>query len=148
MAGNSNNMSDGEKTAFYLSDMSAKGRTLGRSLVISIIGASWALSFSKGVFCPSCYIKWSLILALSYLFLDLFYYLLMTGVFKYILVHFFDDKPNEGFVYKSGKNASKCTKEWMNFGFYWMIAMFLLLLVSSLCMIIHVYNIQVSHYIF
>lgn len=144
MAGNSGNMSDGERTSFYLSDMSAKGRTLGRSIVFSIIGASWALSFSESAFNPSCCIKWSLILALGYLFLDLFYYLLMTGVFKYILVNYFDDKFDDGFVYKEGKNASKCTKRWMNFGFYWMIAMFLILLASSLFMIIHVYNIQVT----
>lgn len=144
MAGNSSNMSDGERTSFYLSDMSAKGRILGRSIVFSIIGASWALSFSESAFNPSCCIKWSLMLALGYLFLDLFYYLLMTGVFKYILVNYFDDKADDGFVYKTGKNASECTKRWMDFGFYWMIAMFLILLASSLFMIIHVYNIQVT----
>lgn len=142
MADNSRNGSDGEMTSFYLADMSTKARTLGRSIVFSIIGASWALSFSEKAFNPSWYIKWSLITALSYLFLDLFYYLLMTGVFKYILVHFFDDKPDEGFVYKNGKNASKCTKKWMDFGFVWMIMMSLLLLVSSFLMIIHVYLIQ------
>ena len=142
MAENSKITSDGEMTSMYLTDMSTKARALGRSIVFSIIGASWALSFSGNSFDPSCYIKWSLISALSYLFLDLFYYLLMTGVFKYILVHYFNPTDG-GFEYKDGKDATKCTKKWMNFGFVWMIIMSILLLISSLLMIIHVFHIQV-----
>ena len=56
--------------------------------------------------------------------------------------HYFNDKPDEGFVYKTGKNASKCTKNWMDFGYYWMILMSVLLLVSSFLMILHVIQIQ------
>lgn len=128
----------------YLVDMSTKARTLGRSIVFSIIATSWTLSYIYDVFVPSFYIKWSLALALIYLFLDLLFYVLMTTVYKYMLVNYFDPIPDKGYKNKEGKDAIKCSKKWMNFGFVWLILLSLLLLVSSAFIILHVLHLQVN----
>lgn len=128
----------------YLVDMSTKARALGRSIVFSIIAASWTLSYINNAFVPTFYIKWSLALALIYLFLDLLYYVLMTAVYKYILVNYFEPISNEGYNNKENKDAIKCSKKWMNFGFVWLILLSLLLLVSSAFIILHVVQLQIN----
>ena len=136
---------DGEAISDFLRDMSTKARALGRSIVFSIIAASWSLSFIQNKFVPSFYIKWSLALALIYLFLDLFFYFLMTLVYKYILVNYFDSDPQGGFKYKKGKDATNCTYRWMVFGFVWLILMLLLLLLSSFFIIMHVIQLEIPN---
>lgn len=128
----------------YLVDMSTKARSLGRNIVFSIIAASWTLSYTNNAFVPTFYIKWSLALALIYLFLDLLFYFIMTTVYKYILVNYFEPIPDEGYKNKEGKDAIKCSKKWMNFGFVWLILLSLLLLVSSAFIILHVVQLQIN----
>ena len=144
MEENKIHLTDGDMISQYLVDMSTKARTLGRSIVFSIIAASWALSFINNAFVPSYYIKWALALALTYLFLDLLFYFIMTTVYKYILVNYFDPVPDKGYKNKAGKDAIKCSKNWMNFGFVWLIGMLLLLLISSAFIIIHVLQLQTN----
>lgn len=144
MEENKNHLTDGDMISNYLVDMSTKARALGRSIVFSIIAASWTLSYINNAFVPTFYIKWSLALALIYLFLDLLYYVLMTAVYKYILVNYFEPISNEGYKNKENKDAIKCSKKWMNFGFVWLILLSLLLLVSSAFIILHVVQLQIN----
>lgn len=137
------NTTDGNQVSGYLYEMSSKAKTVGRSVVFSIIATTWTLSYSYGMFIPTLYIKWSLGLALIYLFLDLLYYFLMTTVYKYILLNYFEPNDEEGFVNKEGKNATRCTKWWMKFGFVWLIFMLLLLLVSSIFLILEVLQLEI-----
>lgn len=144
MEENKIHLTDGDVISNYLVDMSTKARALGRSIVFSIIAASWTLSYINNAFVPTFYIKWSLALALIYLFLDLLFYVLMTAVYKYMLVKYFDPIPDEGYKNKVGKDAIKCSKKWMNFGFVWLILLSLLLLVSSAFIILHVVQLQIN----
>lgn len=128
---------DGADVAKYLADNSSKARSLGRSTVFAIIATSWTLAYSNNVFHPIPVVLWSLALAIIYVFLDLLHYVIITTVYKYILINYFD--PVEGgFVYKQGKDASSITRVWMNVGFWWIIVMSLILLLSSLLMILYV----------
>lgn len=133
---------DGNMVSSYLADMSSKARSVGRNLVYSIIACSWTLSYIDNAFVPTKEIKWALVFALIYLFLDLTHYVLMTTVYKYILVDYFNPTKDEDFVYKEGKDASSCTRLWMNIGFVWLILMSLLLIASSILMILHVLSLQ------
>lgn len=144
MEENKFHLTDGDVISNYLIDMSTKARALGRSIVFSIIAASWTLSYINNAFVPTFYIKWSLALALIYLFLDLLFYVLMTAVYKYMLVNYFDPIPTEGYKNKKGKDAIKCSKKWMDFGFVWLILLSLLLLVSSAFIILHVVQLQIN----
>lgn len=128
---------DGASVVNYLADMSSKARNVGRSVVFAIIATSWTLAYSNNIFHPIPVVLWSLALAIIYVFLDLLYYVIITAVYKYILINYFD--PVEGgFVYKQGKDASSITRVWMNVGFWWIIVMSLILLLSSLLMILYV----------
>lgn len=132
-----------EKISDYLRDMSTKARKLGRSIVFSIIAASWTISYEYQTFAPSSLIKWSLALALIYLFLDLLFYVIMTSCYKYIIVSFFNHK-NGRVSFANTKDPDKCddiSRLLSNIGLYWLIGMSLLLLTASLLMIIHVVNI-------
>lgn len=142
MEENKNLTKDGNGVASYLADMSSKARSVGRNLVYSIIACSWTMSYIKNAFVPTDKIKWALALALIYLFLDLTHYVLMTAVYKYILVHYFDPTKEGDFVYKKGMDASNCTRKWMNVGFIWLIVMSMLLIASSVLMILHVLSLQ------
>lgn len=133
---------DGNMVSSYLADMSSKARSVGRNLVYSIIACSWTLSYIDNAFVPTKEIKWALVFALIYLFLDLTHYVLMTTVYKYILVDYFNPTKDGDFVYKEGKDASSCTRLWMNIGFVWLILMSLLLIASSILMILHVLSLQ------
>lgn len=133
---------DGNMVSTYLADMSSKARSVGRNLVYSIIACSWTLSYIDNAFVPTKEIKWALVFALIYLFLDLTHYVLMTTVYKYILVDYFNPTKDGDFVYKEGKDASSCTRLWMNIGFVWLILMSLLLIASSILMILHVLSLQ------
>lgn len=144
MEENKNHLTDGDVISNYLVDMSTKARSLGRNIVFSIIATSWTLSYINNTFVPTFYIKWSLALALIYLFLDLLFYFIMTTVYKYILVNYFDPVPNKGYENKEDKDAIKCSKIWMNFGFVWLIIMLLLLLVSAAFIILHVVQLQIN----
>lgn len=126
----------------YLIDMSTKARSVGRSVVFSVIAASWTLSYFDDAFKPSILIKWSLGLALSYLFFDLLFYIIMTTVYKYILVRNFETDEDGDYNYAEGVDVDSRTKWWMNFGFVWLIGMSLLLLASSALLIIHVLKLQ------
>lgn len=130
--------------AEYLRDMSSKARSVGRNLVYSIIACSWTMSYVNNSFVPTDKIKWALALALIYLFLDLTHYVLMTAVYKYILVDYFVPTKDGDFVYKEGKDASNCTRRWMNVGFIWLILMSMLLIASSILMILHILSLQPS----
>lgn len=128
---------DGADAAKYLADNSSKARSLGRSTVFAIIATSWTLAYSNNIFHPIPVVLWSLALAIIYVFLDLLHYVIITTVYKYILINYFD--PVEGgFVYKQGKDASSITRVWMNVGFWWIIVMSLILLLSSLLIILYV----------
>ena len=142
MEENKNLTKDGSMVASYLADMSSKAKSVGRNLVYSIIACSWTLSYIDKAFVPTKEIKWALALALIYLFLDLTHYVLMTAVYKYILVDYFNPTKDGDFVYKEGKDASNCTRTWMNIGFVWLILMSLLLIASSILMIMYVLNLQ------
>lgn len=142
MEENKNLTKDGSMVASYLADMSSKAKSVGRNLVYSIIACSWTLSYIDKAFVPTKEIKWALALALIYLFLDLTHYVLMTAVYKYILVDYFNPTKDGDFVYKKGKDASNCTRIWMNIGFVWLILMSLLLIASSILMILHVLSLQ------
>lgn len=131
-----------EKISGYLTDMSTKARAVGRTVVFSVIAASWTLSYSENVFKPSSEIKWSLWLALVYLFLDFLFYIIMTTVYKYILECRFKQNSDGGYDYVNNKDVEKLTKWWMNFGFVWLIAMSLFLLASSVLLILHVLKLQ------
>lgn len=128
---------DGADVVKYLADMSSKARNVGRNIVFAIIATSWTLAYSNNVFHPIPVVLWSLALAIIYVFLDLLHYVIITAVFKYILINYFDSGEG-GFVYKQGKDASSITRAWMNVGFWWIIAMSLILLLSSLLMILYV----------
>lgn len=128
---------DGANVVNYLVDMSSKARNVGRGVVFAIIATSWTLAYSNNVFYPIPAILWSLALAIIYVFLDLLYYVLLTAVYKYILLHYFDSAEG-GFVYKKGMDASSITRIWMNVGFWWMIVISIILLASSLLMILYV----------
>lgn len=127
----------------YLRDSSSKVSTVGRSVFFAIIATVWTLSFSNNSFNPSCLNKWSLVLAIIYVFLDLLNYLLTTAVFKYILNNFFE-LTEEGFRYREGKEdcATICSHIWMEICYWWMIVMSLLLLASSVLLILHVISIK------
>lgn len=128
---------DGSDVVKNLAEKSSKARNVGRSVVFAIIATSWTLAYSNNVFHPIPVVLWSLALAIIYVFLDLLYYVIITAVYKYILINYFD--PVEGgFVYKQGKDASSITRVWMNVGFWWIIVMSLILLLSSLLMILYV----------
>lgn len=131
-----------EKISGYLTDMSTKARAVGRTVVFSVIAASWTLSYFENVFKPSSEIKWSLWLALVYLFLDFLFYIIMTTVYKYILVRRFKSNGEGGYDYINNKDVEKLTKWWMNFGFVWLIVMSLFLLASSVLLILHVFKLQ------
>lgn len=110
MEENKNLTKDGNGVASYLADMSSKARLAGRYLVYPVIACSWTLSYIDKAFVPTKEIKWALALALIYLFLDLTHYVLMTAVYKYIMVDYFNPTKNGDFVYKEGKDASNCTR--------------------------------------
>lgn len=110
MEENKNLTKDGNGVASYLADMSSKARLAGRYLVYPVIACSWTLSYIDKAFVPTKEIKWALALALIYLFLDLTHYVLMTAVYKYIMVDYFNPTKNGDFVYKEGKDASNCIR--------------------------------------
>ena len=62
----------------------------------------------------------------------------------YILVDYFVPTKDGDFVYKEGKDASNCTRRWMNVGFIWLILMSMLLIASSILMILHILSLQPS----
>ena len=128
---------DGADVVKYLSDMSSKARTVGRNVVFAIIATSWTLAYSNHVFHPIPVVLWSLALSIFYVFLDLLYYVIITAVFKYILLDYFNSVEG-GFVYKQGKDASSITCNWMKMGFWWMITISIILLASSLLIILYV----------
>jgi len=145
-----NNNSDDKPAVYwayfsdYIRDVSTKARNVGRSIVFSIIAASWTLCYRDQVFTPSSLIKWSLIFALIYLFCDLLYYIIMTSVYKYIMLHYFKHLQNGDVKFKNGKNSNICdivARRWSNFGIVWLIIMSLLLLTASILMILHVIQI-------
>lgn len=128
----------------YIRDVSTKARNVGRSIVFSIIAASWTLCYRDQVFSPSSLIKWSLIFALIYLFCDLLYYIIMTSVYKYIMLRYFEHLQNGDVRFNNGKTPHICdviARRWSNFGIVWLIIMSLLLLTASVLMIIHVVQI-------
>lgn len=143
MEENNHHTKDGNTVATHLSNMSSTAKSVGRNLVYSIIASSWTMSYINNAFVPSKEIKWALVLALIYLFMDLTYYVLTTALYKYILCHYFDSTRDGDFVYKPGKDASDCTRIWMHFGFAWLIIMCIIMIISSVLMIIHVLNIQI-----
>ena len=128
---------DGAGVVNYLADMSSKARTVGRSVVFAIIATSWTLAYTNNVFHPIPVVVWSLALSIFYVFLDLLYYVIITAVFKYILLDYFNSVEG-GFVYKQGKDASSITCNWMKMGFWWMFTISIILLASSLLIILYV----------
>lgn len=64
---------DGSVIASWITDMSTKAKTIGRQVVFAVIATSWTLAYTKGKFMPQPLIKWALLLALVYVFLDLLY---------------------------------------------------------------------------
>lgn len=130
---------DAEDVVKYLSEMSINARSVGRSVVFAIIATSWALAYSNNVFSPIPLVVWALALAIIYVFFDLLYYVLLTAVYKYILINYFEPTKS-GFQYKKGKDASQITRKWMNVGFVWIVFMSLLLLASSILMILHIFS--------
>lgn len=143
MEENNYHTKDGNTIATHLSNMSSTAKSVGRNLVYSIIACSWTMSYVNNAFVPSGKIKWALVCALIYLLLDLTYYVLTTAIYKYILVDYFNPTTNGDFVYKEGKDASNCTRKWMNIGFIWLIVMSILLIISSIMLILHVLSLQV-----
>lgn len=131
---------DGDDVRVILKENASTARTVGRSVVFTIIATSWALTYSRGELHASSMIKWSLFLALVYVFLDILHYVVVTAVYKYILVQYFDSVEG-GYIYKKGKDASACSRRWMNVGFVWLIIMSAILLVSSVLLMIYVWDI-------
>lgn len=128
---------EAEDVAMYLSSTSSTAKSVGRSVVFAIIATSWTLTFSDGKFQPTIYIKYALILAILYTFIDLLYYILTTGVYKFILKNYFIPI-KDGFKSKQGKDPSKLSRKWMDFGFILLVIMSILLLISSILMILHI----------
>ena len=143
MGENKSSSADRHAIKVYLVDMSTKARSVGRNVVFSVIAASWTICYTNNVFKPSLEIKLSLGLALVYLFLDLLYYIIMTTVYKYMLVRYFKSEDDGGYGYAGNIDIEGRTKWWMKFGFIWLLVMSAILLTSSILLIIHVFKIQV-----
>lgn len=131
---------DGDAVWAILKENASSARTVGRSVVFTIIATSWALTYSRGELHTTLLVQCSLFLALVYVFLDVLHYVVVTTVYKYILEHYFDSVEG-GYIYKKGKDASACSRRWMNVGFVWLIIMSALLLVSSVLLMIYVWDI-------
>lgn len=128
---------EAEDVTMYISNMSSTAKNVGRSIVFAIIATSWTITFSDGNFQPTPLIKWALLLAIIYTFFDLLYYIITTALYKYILKNYFEPI-KDGFKSKKGKDASKLSRRYMDFGFIWLVIMSLLLLTSSILMILHI----------
>lgn len=76
-------------------------------------------------------------LALVYVFLDLLYYVASTAFYKYILLEYFEPIDG-GFKHKVGKDSDSITRVWLNIGFWWLVIMSLVMLVSSGMMIVYI----------
>lgn len=131
---------DGRAVASWITDMSTKAKTIGRQVVFAVIATSWTLAYTKGKFTPHPLIKWALLLALVYVFLDLLYYVASTAFYKYILLKYFEPIDG-GFKHKKGKNSDTITRFWLRFGFWWLVVMSLVMLFSSGMMIVYIYKI-------
>lgn len=130
---------DGDVVRETLKENASKARTVGRSVVFTIIATLWAITYSRGVFHPTNMAIWALTLALVYVFLDILHYVVITAVYKYILIHYFDSVEG-GYASKKGKDAAKCSRVWMKIGFWWLIFMSLILFISSILLIVHVWE--------
>lgn len=128
---------DGSAISSWITDMSTKAKTIGRQVVFALIATSWTLAYTKGEFTPHPLIKWALMLALVYVFLDLLYYVASTAFYKYILLEYFEPIDG-GFKHKVGKDSDSITRVWLNIGFWWLVIMSLVMLVSSGMMIIYI----------
>lgn len=131
---------DGDDVRAILKENASSARTVGRSVVFTIIATLWALTYSRGELHTTLLVQCSLFLALFYLFMDILHYIVVTVVYKYILVHYFDPVDG-GFVYKKGKDASDCSRLWMTVSHIWLFIMYTLLLVSSVLLMIYVWDI-------
>ena len=126
---------DGNKIASYMKDASSNLRSEGRKAVYAIIATAWTISFTDGMFPPTCNVQWALGLTLSYLFLDLLYFLITSSLYKYLLTIYFNSVKDADFQYKDeSKRITETTKCWMHIGQVWLIIMSLILLVSFVFM--------------
>lgn len=128
---------DGSVIASWITDMSTKAKAIGRQVVFAVIATSWTLAYTKGKFMPQPLIKWALLLALVYVFLDLLYYIASTAFYKYILLKYFEPIDG-GFKHKVGKSSDSITRIWLKIGFLWLVIMSLVMLVSSGMMIVYI----------
>lgn len=134
---------DGNKIASYMKDASSNLRSEGRKAVYAIIATAWTISFTDGKFSPTCYIQLALGLALSYLFLDLLFFLISSSLYKYLLTKYFNSSKDGDFQYKDeSKRITKTTKYWMHVGHIWMIIMSLILLASFIFMLLAVFSLR------
>lgn len=134
---------DGNKIVSYMNDASSNLRNAGRKAVYAIIAVAWTISFTGGKFTPTENILWSLGLALSYLFLDLLYFLISSSLYRCLLVKYFIPMLNGDFQYKDeGKRPTKITKCWNLIGQIWIIIMSLLLLASFIFMILVIFSLS------
>lgn len=131
---------DGDVVRETLKETASTARTVGRSVVFTIIATSWALTYSRGELHTTLLVQCSLFLALVYVFMDILHYLVVTAVYKYILENYFKSVEG-GYVPIVGKDASTCSRRWMKVGFVWLIIMSALLLVSSVLLMIYVWDI-------
>lgn len=137
------NISDGGKIAAYMKEASSNLRNEGRKAIYAIIASAWAISFSEGKFTPTCDVLWSLGLAISYVFLELLYYLISSSFYKYLLTKNFVTTKDGDYKYKeTSKGITKTTKFWMHVGQIWVFVLSLILLASFICMLIAIFSLS------
>lgn len=65
------------ETQKYMYDQSSKFSSVSRHLVFGIIGTIWVITYTdEGMYVPNCFLLWSLLAGLLYLFSDVFHYYL------------------------------------------------------------------------
>ena len=132
---------DGGKIASYMRETSSKFKLEGIKAVYAIIGTSWAISFIGGKFTPTCYVRWSLGLAITYVFLNLLYYLLSASYYKFLLFKYFSPVEDGDFDYRQNINkddVTKMTTRWNHLGQIWSFVLALLLLTSFIFMLFEI----------
>ena len=124
-------------------DASSNFRNEGRKAIYAIIAIAWTISFSEGKFTPTCYVLWSLGLAILYVFLDLLHFLISSSFYKYLLTKNFVSTKDGDYKYKeTSKGITKKTKIWMQAGQVWMFFLSLILLASFICMLIAIFSLN------
>lgn len=140
---------DGNKIASYMKDAASNLRSEGRKAVYAIIATAWTISFTDGKFTPTNNILWSLGLALTYLLLDLLYFLISSSLYKYLLFKYFKPKKDGEFQYtnkteREGEKVANITKSWNHIGQLWILIMSLLLLTSFLFMLLVIFSLSTN----